>query len=44
MSTIYPEVKRTMNPHEYYVDGTEDYVNFKKETIEKTRKLIRKAS
>ena len=44
MSTIYPEIKRTMNPHEYYVDGTEDYVNFKKETIEKTKKLIRKIS
>ena len=44
MSTIYPEIKRTMNPHEYYVDGTEDYVNFKKETIEKTKKLIRKVS
>ena len=44
MSTIYPEIKRTMNPHEYYVDGTEDYVNFKKETIEKTKKLTRKIS
>ena len=41
MDTIYPEIKRTMNPHEYYVDGTEDYVNFRTETIEKTKKLIK---
>lgn len=41
MSKLYPEVKRTKMPHEYYVDGTIDYVNFKNDLIMKTRKLIR---
>lgn len=35
MSTIYPEIKRTLNPHEYYVDGTEKFVLNKRELIEK---------
>ena len=39
MATIYPEVKRTMNPHEYYVDGTKEYVDFKNDLIVKTKKL-----
>ena len=43
MNRLYPEIKRTLNPHEYYVDGTEDYVNFRTETIQKTKKLYRKA-
>lgn len=38
MVTIYPEVKRTMNPHEYYVDGTEQFVEYKRELIKKARK------
>lgn len=33
MSTIYPEVKREMNPHTYYVDGTQEYVEFKNNMI-----------
>ena len=33
MQTLYPEVKRTLNPHRYYVDGTEEYVNLKNEMI-----------
>ena len=33
MGTLYPEVKRTLNPHKYYVDGTEEYVNLKNEMI-----------
>ena len=33
MQTIYPEVKRLLNPHIYYVDGTEEYVNLKNEMI-----------
>ena len=41
MKKLYPEVRRSMNPHEYYVDGTEDYVNFKYDLIEKTKKLVR---
>ena len=41
MNTLYPEVKRTVNPAEYYVDGTEEYVNFKNNLIQKTRKLVK---
>ncbi len=41
MSTLYPEIKRTKMPHEYYVDGTEEYVNFKNDLIIKTRKLVK---
>ena len=37
MKTLYPEVKRTLNPHEYFVDGTQDYVNMKHEMIRKMR-------
>lgn len=33
MQTLYPEVKRTLNPHRYYVDGTEEYVNLKNQMI-----------
>lgn len=44
MATIYPEVKRTMNPHEFYVDGTEEYVSFKKETIENAKKLVKRVN
>ena len=40
MATLYPEIKRTKNPHEYYVDGTEDYVTFKKELIKEKRAEI----
>ncbi len=40
MATIYPEVKRTVQPHIYHVSGTEDYVNFKNELIEEHRKLV----
>ena len=41
MSTIYPEVKREMNPHTYYVDGTQEYVEFKNDMIKslKNKKL-----
>lgn len=42
MQMLYPEVKRRVNPQEYYVDGTEDYVKFRTEMIENTRKLVRK--
>lgn len=40
MATIYPEVKRTVQPHFYHVSGTEDYVNFKNDLIEEHRKLV----
>ena len=42
MATIYPEVKRIEKPHGYYVDGTEEYVNFKNEMIINAKKLVRK--
>ncbi len=38
MARIYPEVKRLLNPHGYYVDGTVEYANFKNEMIRKYRK------
>lgn len=38
MSRLYPEVKRLLNPHGYYVDGTVEYANFKNEMIRKYRK------
>ena len=37
MKTLYPEVIRTLNPHEYFVDGTEEYANMKNEMIRKLR-------
>ena len=39
MATLYPEVKRINNPHQYYVDGTLEYANFKKDMINKVRKI-----
>ena len=42
MDTIYPEVKRTLNPHEYYVDGTEEYMNLKVDEIHKVKQLVKK--
>lgn len=42
METLYPEVKRTNMPHEYYVDGTKAYVEFKNKMIVNARKLARK--
>ena len=42
MNTLYPEVKRIMEPHEYYVDGTLEYVEFKNDMIEKYKRLVRK--
>ena len=42
MNSIYPEVRRIEKPHGYYVDGTEEYVNFKNEMIINAKKLVRK--
>ena len=41
MKKIYPEVKRTKMPHEYYVDGTEEYVEFKNVLIDETKKIAK---
>ena len=42
MLKLYPEIKRNSNPHEYYVDGTKEYVDMKNDLILKTKKLILK--
>lgn len=41
MKTIYPEIKRTKMPHEYYVDGTEEYINFKNNMIIDAKKKVK---
>lgn len=41
MATLYPEVKRTLNPHEYYVDGTEEYIEMKFNEIEEVKSKVR---
>ena len=42
MQTLYEEVKRTKNPHEYYVDGTKNYINLKNNLINETKKKVLK--
>lgn len=42
MATIYPEVKRTLEPDTYHVSGTEEYVNFKNNLIEEHKTLALK--
>lgn len=42
MATIYPEIKRTINPHIYHVSATEDYVRFKNDLIEEHKALVLK--
>lgn len=38
METLYPEVKRIVNPHVYYVDATEEYTRFKHKLILDTKR------
>ena len=38
MNTLYPEIKRLENPHEYYVDLSEKLLNLKKKLIEEHTK------
>lgn len=40
MGLLYPEVKREEMPHIYHVSGTEDYVKFKNELIESTKRMV----
>lgn len=42
MKSIYPEVKRSDTPHLYHVSGTEDYVQFKQDLINKHKTLALK--
>ena len=42
MNTLYPEVRRTVMPDEYYVSGTKEYVDFKRNLIKETKRKIKK--
>lgn len=42
MKKLYPEVKRIKMPHEYYVDGTEEYIDFKNDMIMNVTKLVKR--
>ena len=42
MKLLYDEIKRSKMPHQYYVDGTESYVEFRNNMIEETRCKVRK--
>ena len=42
MKRLYPEIKRTKMPHEYYVDGTEEYIDFKNDMVMNAKKLVKK--
>lgn len=37
METLYPEVRRILSPHEYYVDLSDELRNLKNDMIERTR-------
>ena len=39
IARLYPEVRRIFNPHEYYVDGSEKYVELKRSMIRNGGKL-----
>ena len=40
MQALYPEIKRVKNPHEYYVDGTKEYVDMKNSLIAKAKNIV----
>lgn len=42
MATIYEEVKRFLMPDEYYVSGTKEYVDFKRELIRETKVKVKR--
>ena len=37
MNALYPEIKRLLNPHVYYVDGIKDYIELKERLIKEIR-------
>ena len=41
MNLLYEDYKRTINPDEYHVDGTLEYVNFENDLIAKKKMLVR---
>ena len=41
MAKLYEDYKRAIMPEEYYVDGTEEYVNFKNDLIAKKKMLVK---
>ena len=40
LNTIYPEVKRFSNPHEYYVDLSKELLELKKQLLVKYRDQV----
>lgn len=40
MQKLYPEIRRTVMPHLYYVDGTKEYVDMKNDLIAKTKVMV----
>lgn len=40
MNKLYPEVRRELNPHEYRVSGTKEYVDSKQEVISDVKRHI----
>ncbi len=40
MNKLYPEVRRELNPHEYRVSGTKEYVDAKEEVINNVKSRI----
>ncbi len=41
MNKLYPEIRRVTNPHIYHVSGTKEYVDYKYDLIEHTRKRVK---
>lgn len=40
MNKLYPEVRRELNPHEYRVSGTKEYIDSKQEVINNVKRHI----
>lgn len=40
MNKLYPEVRRELNPHEYKVSGTKEYIDSKQEVINNVKRHI----
>lgn len=42
MQTLYPEIRRELNPHEYRVSGTKEYVDTKEDLINSVKEKIKR--
>ena len=40
MNKLYPEVRRELNPHEYKVSGTKEYVDAKEKLINEVKERV----